>query len=203
MIKALNGAQFLCDVSGHKMTVRLNSGVYRHLHFRAAKDSWNMWFEVVTWPGSLAIHGDMGTWTFSRLDDMFDFFRSSELKINASYWGEKIQAESRFGGPYKIFDSESFKANVLSSLDGYGLDECEVKDIAAALEDEVFAEEDEQCAYRALAEFKYEGGFQFSDYWEISGMGYSYHFLWCLYAIVWGIQQYDLVHASQGVNTTD
>ncbi len=34
--------------------------------------------------------------------------------------------------------------------------------------------------------------FRFSEPTEIpDGMEYSFHFIWCLYAIVWGIQQYD------------
>ena len=71
---------------------------YRHLLFRQP-NSGNMWFEIITWPDSLMIRGDMGSWSFSRVQDMFTFFRSDQLKINPSYWTEKIDSESRFGGP--------------------------------------------------------------------------------------------------------
>ncbi len=43
---------------------------------------------------------------------------------------------------------------------------------------------------RMLAEFEH-GDFKLSDTWEISGREYTFHFLWCLHAIVWAIQQYD------------
>jgi hypothetical protein len=156
-----------------------------------------MWFEVVTWPGSLAIHGDMGTWTFSRVDDMFTFFRSKELKINAQYWCEKVGAESRFGGPSEKFNSDTFKANVISSLDNYDLDKTENTAVIEALERDVFCEEDEASVRRALANFSHDG-FTFSDSWEINGNAYTYHFLWCLHAIVWAIQQYDAAEKARG-----
>ena len=74
--------------------------------------------------------------------------------------------------------------------EGYGLEESRKAEVIEALEDEVFGEEDESTARRALADFSH-GNFTFSDSWEIKAQPYTYHFLWCLHAIVWGIQQYD------------
>lgn len=202
MSKPMTSAQFLADVAAHRMATRQDSGLYRHLVFRQPENSWNMWFEVVTWPGSLTIQGDMGTWSFSRVEDMFTFFRSATLRINASYWGEKITSESRFGGPSRKFNMDTFQANVISSLDGYGLSETERAEVVEALEEDVFGD-DESTARRALADFKHDD-FEFSDSWEIEGTGYTYHYLWCLHAIVWAIQQYDAataasVHVAAGV----
>lgn len=188
-MRPINAEQFLKDVVNHKLTIKADNELYRHLYFRQPGNS-NMWFELVTWPGGLTIHGDMGTWSFSRVPDMFTFFRETELKINASYWTEKIDAESRFGGPSQTFVPEVYKANVLSHLDGYGFRFGKKSKIIAELDTEVFNEEDETTARRAFAEFEH-GGFTFSDPWEINGQGYTYHYLWCLHAIVWGIQQYD------------
>ena len=184
---------FLTDVAGHAMAVMQDNGVYRHLRFRKPASS-NMWFDLVTWPGNLAIRGDMGTWVFSRVEDMFTFFRSRDrqLRINESYWCEKIESESRFGGPSRKFAPDLFKANVLSALDGYDLGGYEKEEIVAVLQEEVFALEDEPSARAALADFEYNK-FSFQDTWEINGQGYAYHFIWCLYAIVWGIQQYEAV----------
>lgn len=193
MSKAMqaDAEQLRKDLTGHTMAVLLDSGVYRHLRFKQpAPNSWNQWFEIVTWPGNLTIHGDMGTWSFSRVEDMFTFFRSRELKINASYWCEKVTSESRFGGPSKGWDADAFKANVLSHLDGYDLTAKEKAEIAAELDEEVFNEEDEGLMRLDLADFKHKD-FEFQDSWEIGGEAYSFHFLWCLYAIVWAIQQYD------------
>ncbi len=193
MARTMDANQLLADLAEHKMALRIDNGEYRHLLFRQPA-SGNMWFEIVTWPGSLTIHGDMGTWSFSRVKDMFTFFRSDRLQINASYWHEKITSESRFGGPSRNFDPDTFKKNVLSSLDGYGLSAPLRASIVASLEDEVFCEEDESSARRALYYFKRDG-FKFSDAWEIDGEAYSFHYLWCLYAIVWGVQQYDAAKA--------
>lgn len=52
---------FLKDVSGHVMAVKLDEGLHRHIIFRQPKNS-NQWYEILTWPGCLTIHGDMGTW---------------------------------------------------------------------------------------------------------------------------------------------
>jgi hypothetical protein len=195
-MKQMTVEQFLFDVKLHVMTVRQDNERYRHLLFKSPKDSWNMWFEIVTWPNSLMINGDMGAWSFSRVEDMFMFFRSDKLDINASYWAEKIISESRFGGPSERFDMDTYKENVLSRLDGYELYDSQFKkQIIEALNDEVFRDDsDESTARRDLVDFKH-GAFQFTESWEINGKAYTYHFLWCLYAIVWGIQQYDAAKA--------
>lgn len=198
MKKQCDETVFLKDVSGHAMTVRLEQGLYRHLSFRKpGKDVWHMWFEIVTWPGTLEIRGDMGTWSFSRIQDMFEFFRTrpetdpAKLHINPSYWGEKINAESRNEGPHRKFDVDVFKEHIISCLDNYSLTGKQKKAIKAALDEEVFTGDKHEIELREdLNDFKHDG-FSFSDTWEISGEDYTYHYLWCCYAIAWGIQQYD------------
>lgn len=82
--------RFQRDTAGHEMTVLHDDGLYRHLRFAQPEPSWLYWFEIVTWPGSLAIKGDCGTYLFSRTPDMFSFFRDgSHHSINPGYWGEK------------------------------------------------------------------------------------------------------------------
>ena len=193
----MSAERFLKDVCAHTLEVKKDDGLYRHLSFRGPKpNSWNMWFEIVTWPENLTIHGDMGTWSFSRIADMFEFFRSSSLKINASYWAEKITSESRFGGPHKKFHPEQFKVNVLRCVeDECDLEEPEKATVIAALEAEVFGEECEVFARKALSEFDCDG-FEFTDAYEIDGDDCTYHYLWCLHAIVWGIGQYDDLRAT-------
>ena len=194
-METMTEKQFLNDIRNHSMTVKRDDGPYRHLVFRQPENSWNMWFEIVTWPNHLTINGDMGTWSFSRIDDMFEFFRKGldddHLRINEQYWAEKITAESRFGGPSKKFTPEVFKASVLSSLDNYDL----TKKQKAAIKDEIqhgvsWDDGDESYTRRQLNDFELDG-FSFSDLWEMDGRAYTYHFVWCLYAIVWAIQQYD------------
>lgn len=190
-MKQITEARFLKDVAAHQMTVLRDGGIYRHLKFKAAKDNWNQWFELVTWPGSLLIGGDMGTWSFSRIEDMFQFFRRPDGDLNPDYWAEKLEACSRIDGDCKTFCARTFKAAVIESLDNYSLEEAERQKIEQAIRDDVFLdEEDETVLRRELSDFKH-GDFELSETWEITGRVWGYRFLWCLYAIVWGIQQYD------------
>lgn len=77
------------NITNHQMAIRFDAGIYRHLVFRNPESS-AMWFEIVTWPGSLVYTGDMGTFVFERIPDMFEFFRNAE--INPHYWSEKVEA---------------------------------------------------------------------------------------------------------------
>ena len=202
MPKVPTPEEFLKDVAAHEMTVLQNEGVYRHLRFANAKqNAWNQWFEIVTWPNKLAVSGDMGTWVFKRLHDMFNFFRSKdgELKINPDYWGEKVESESRAEGPHKKFRSGNFKAalidtlNAIDTLNEDAPSETQKQKIITALSYDIFHIDNAPEARRALLEFEYED-FKFPDpigLVEAVSNSYSSHYIWCLYAIVWGIQQFD------------
>lgn len=84
--------RFARDTKNHVMTVLHDDGVYRHLRF-AQPDRSSYWFDIVTWPGTLAIRGDFGDgFMFVRINDMFEFFRrnGNEHGINPGYWAEKV-----------------------------------------------------------------------------------------------------------------
>lgn len=181
--------KFLSEVADHEMTIMHEAGINRHIRFQKPGHS-NLWFELVTWPGCLAIHGDMGSWMFNRVTDMFEFFRGE--KINPSYWAEKIVSESRFGGPCQKFNVNYFRECIHSILEDYDLPSEKLSKIKEQLEEDVlcFSDDGEVDAHHALSKFNCDG-FEFSDAWEIKGRDWTYHFIWCLYAIVWGIQQYD------------
>ena len=189
--------QFLAEVAKHQMTVELNQGLHRNLKFGQPTNS-NMWFGLATWPGYLTIYGDMGTWTFRRLDDMFRFFRDEELKINPSYWAEKIKGGNRDGSDSaKVFEEEEFRERLFEQLEHhYGFDGDKLKEIREALEEDLDScGGGEHFLMNAAYEFSHgERGDKFHfDPCELpSGKVYSYHFIWCLYAIVWGIQQFDV-----------
>ena len=199
MSDKLTAEQFLSDVKFHEMKVVADTQEFRHLIFRKPMpNAWHQWFEILTWQGALTIRGDMGCWTFARLSDMFEFFRvrpsfGDSLEINPSYWSEKLESESRFGGPARQFNVDRFKEEVLTSLDNYGLSKVECFEIICALrEQHIFNHEESEVEIRnAVANFKHDG-FSFSNTWELSGMEYSLHFLWACYAIAWAIQKYDL-----------
>lgn len=101
--------RFRRDTANHVMTVLQDKGLYRHLRFRAPGGSC-YWYEIVTWPGALTIRGDIGeSYTFSRLSDMFQFFRSDKGRINAHYWAEKL-ADS--GRSVKEYSEDELKAHL-------------------------------------------------------------------------------------------
>lgn len=113
-IHACSKDQFLKDVEDHKINVVMDNGLYRHINF--SKGSFCYSFNLVTWPGHLCIEGDMGTYVFSRVPDMFAFFRdeySEELKINTRYWSEKCETK----GNIKEFSVDSFRENVQEYID--------------------------------------------------------------------------------------
>jgi hypothetical protein len=190
-MKPLSAAEFLVDVANHRLTVRLDQGLYRHLIFQQPRNS-NLWFGIVTWPGYLTIHGDMGTWTFSRVQDMFTFFRDEHLRVNCSYWAEKLQHGIHGGSDgARVFDADLFKGQLLAQLtEYYSLEGKQLAEVTAALQADVLSQDGKYDLLIAARDFRH-GDFQFDTCDLPDGKEYAYHFVWCLYAIVWAIQQYD------------
>lgn len=194
MSKNCTEERFLKNVKTHEMTVIRDDGLHRHLRFKKP-DTMTYYFDTLTWPGHLCYTGDMGTFVFNRIEDMFEFFRSDDekLRINTEYWGEKLLSESRFGG-YQEFSTDKFEAAVKSDFEEWEF-ESEVQ--KAAIWEEVerevldFIHDGESRAYDAVNLFKSEDGHIFYDFWEHSFKEYTFHYIWCLYAIVWGIGKYD------------
>ncbi|HQS60002.1 MAG TPA: hypothetical protein PKZ37_16620 [Gallionellaceae bacterium] len=198
--------RFLEDVARHQMTILRDDGVNRHVRFKQP-DSSNMFFDLITWPGCLCYTGDMGTYVFRRLEDMFEFFRTDreyqpnngqKLFINLGYWSEKLESVSRFGNGYEEFSMDKFKSAVNEYVEQYITEEelpegseGEAQALREAVESEVLScEENSYAAYDASSRFEHEG-FGFTDFWERDFTVYTFHFIWCCYALAWGIQQYD------------
>ncbi len=207
---------FLKDVAGHRMNVIREDGLYRHVRFQTP-GSWNMGFDLITWPGYLCYCGDMGTYVFRRLDDMFEFFRTDRehkkgLGINLSYWSEKLVAVD--GGRFKGCAKEFSKARFERVICEYRLEwirenrerlsKAQRRDLWEAVRDDVLYRLDDgeyevqqaahdfshtvDCAGRSV---KPTIRFEFNDLWECDFTDYTYHFVWCCYALAWGIKQYD------------
>lgn len=182
-------SKFLKDVAEHQMAVLRDDGLHRHLQFRRP-GTYCMGFDIVTWPGYLAYTGDMGCFVFTRIADMFEFFRTKPdgergLHINRSYWAEKCVAQDRNG--IKTYSPEVFHRAVLDRLAEVDLP----PGTRAKVRDEVLARADdgEHEAMRAAVDFEHEG-FRFSDFWEADLREYTYHYLWCCYALSWSIKTY-------------
>lgn len=196
--------EFLKHVKNHKMKIINDSDVCRHILFRQPNDS-DRYFQITTWPNHLCISGDMGTYVFSRIQDMFNFFKGD---INPGYWGEKLQSGA---GSNKdaIFEYSSDKAEqfikdiVREKLPN--IDEKIQNDIAERICGEVGVHEYnfESIIYDNLSDYEFDGDdhydedlegikltIDFDDLCEARFKKVTYHYIWCLYAIVWGIEQY-------------
>ncbi|WP_447877544.1 hypothetical protein [Serratia fonticola] len=201
--------RFKHDTRNHSMSVENDNGVFRHLHFSRSNSSFYH-FTLTTWPGHLCIGGDMGTYVFRRVHDMFNFFRmdhrcyqhGDDPVINTGYWAEKLQTG---GGHrrevYTEWSSDAFEAQVQELhdqwLDDFDPDDYEgdAETVKARVKEEIDElksnGEDEWSAVAALRDFYCEH-ISMDDFWESGNCRItSFHYLWCLYAIVWGIQLYD------------
>lgn len=208
-------ANFKRDTANHTMKVHLNNDLYRHIEFSKGGSSIYR-FDLITWPGCLTIHGDCGTFTFERLSDMFNFFRmkehhKGELFINPHYWQEKLQAGSCSSGAKAIseqFSLQKFKKEVGDWFNsrypkGDKTTKTERQEVLQDIKTQILdAAEDEYSAVQAIRDFDSELIF-FSDFWEVDYTEYKSNYLWCLYAIVWGISEFDkLTNAGESATPT-
>jgi len=188
--------RFLRDVKDHHMKVLRDDGVDRHLRFRRP-GTICYGFDLITWAGHLCITGDCGTYVFARITDMFEFFRvapryEGTLHINTGYWHEKVLAKDRHGGCEEYSRDAFHKAikewfKVWSEYQPKGLRD----EGWRYVEEQVLShDENEYDAINAALSFSYES-LDFQDFWEVNLREYTFRYVWCLYAIVWGIQQYD------------
>lgn len=187
--------RFAGDIANHVLTVKHDDGLHRHLLLSEPGTS-VYWFEIVTWPGTLTIHGDMGTHVFSRVADMFSFFRRTAAGINTTYWSEKLQATS---GAQK-FDADLLRTLVMEEItertEDLPRERAERRDelVEAVTRDVLDDDElDENEAHRRLRDFEHDG-FEFYDTYEWDLKGYESRYLWCLHAIVHAINLYDEHH---------
>ena len=216
----MNEQEFLPYVAKHEMKVLHSDGLYRHLRFKEPGDSC-YWFDLVTIPGKLIYTGDMGTYVFSRLDDMFAFFRTDreyahakgrQLGINPGYWAEKLLAvDGNRKGSFEEFDPDAFTRVIneyrvrwmRNARENGRLSKDDRRELWEAVDDEVLSRVDYhgEEVMRTAYEFSWncvgtKNRWQFDDLFEHRFTRYTRTFLWCCYAIAWGIQQYDKTTAS-------
>lgn len=205
---------FARDVAEHQMQVLRDDGVYRHLLFK--KPGTGIYhFNIVTYPGTLVYTGDMGSFVFQRLDDMFEFFCTDADRgdgIKPGYWAEKLVAIDRSG--HKDFDEERFTRVVIEYLVRWIRDhreetsKYERRDLwEAVVNDVVNADSDSKGTRKQIAANDFwhgvrltDGGrreFHFVDFWENNFEDYTVQFYWSCYAIAWAVKQYDAAKAEK------
>jgi len=202
MVRQPDKETFLNDVRNHKLFIERDDGVYRHLKINSG--SFNQSYEIITWPGGLLYTGDMGTYEFERTTDMFCFFRygldqkTGDININSSYWAEKCFAESVNENGIREFDSDRFNKNVKEHWENYFEDNTEseeAKEVWEEIESQGLQSDDSEYelinALNNFSTYDIETNFNFWDFWEDACESKTYHFIWCLYAIVYAIKLYD------------
>lgn len=205
--------QFPKDIASHKLTVLRDAGLYRHL--RCSAGSFRFWYEIVTWPGSLAIRGDMGGgYIFSRDEDMFEFFRSPgrAYRINPGYWSEKLPD---CGRSVKVHSEQVLRARLDEALFEYEREvypereAAHLRAVAAAGHAPVpSAPMPPDEARRLVADYATDDRLRFgedarellaelecadvvAETWEWTFTDWDWPFLWACHAIVWAIAAYD------------
>jgi hypothetical protein len=190
--------QFEGDIADHGMTIIRDDGPYRHLRF-SRPDSYIMGFDIITWPGFLAYVGDMGSYVFSRTEDMLTFFRrTDDYPIDFRYWAEKLQGP-RGGRELAVeYSADAMRAEVERWLkdyvEGHELGGTEALELREAVQEQVLeremAEHSETFAHFYVREFDHKGismeGLEDPDFTQ-----YELRFLWCCYALRWAIELYD------------
>lgn len=209
-------ARFAIETADHAMTVLRDDGLYRHLRFR--RQVWRpplvkplvssmYWFDLITVPGTLIFQGDGTSFVFSRIDDMFEFFRGPVGRINPTYWAEKVTSGR---DQLMRYDREIFEASVKEAFVEAVRDRVAPAGLGKAVREEILNSEEidwEHGGYNALREFAFykhdadrydhtkRPDFEFDlDGCEWNFQDYDWWFLWALHGIVWGIAQYDQHH---------
>ncbi|MDR3004834.1 MAG: hypothetical protein LBV14_11445 [Acidovorax sp.] len=200
------------DVAQHIMEPLNDNGVYRHLRFREP-GTMCMHFDLVTWPGHLCYTGDMGTFVFTRVYDMLNFFRTERrvdgtFSIDHRYWAEKCEGQDKCDG-LREFDADAFKREITQQRRRLFLNYAKYmdadmrRDFWGELEDvKRSANDGEHATYAAVQDWSFEINkpSRWSDGNELihidtddfpSCKQYTMRFLWCCQALAWGIEKYD------------
>lgn len=187
--------QLLGFVKKHELKILHEDGLYRHLRFQTPGTSIG-YYDIVTWPGSLAISGDIGEgFIFKREEDMIAWFgpNKADGHINAGYWSEKLTRGTR--EVREVFSDEKFKTYLDEQVEQFakatGADLAAVRaDVQASYESEYTGTTD--FAYQFMEGLEYEGDRITPDIDDDSEswLEYDHHFLLACHAILWGIKKY-------------
>lgn len=168
--------QLLGYVENHEMKVLHSDGLYRHIRFVSPGTSIG-YFDLITWPGSLVITGDIGEgFIFNREPDMFPWFNTrAPGHINPGYWGEKLARGAR--------DIQEFSPDKFALwLREFASTRQNLAELIS--ESENFSHRDE--AIELLDEHDIRWDYEDPECWR----DYQHHFLLACHAILWGVQKY-------------
>ncbi|MFB5948420.1 hypothetical protein [Klebsiella pasteurii] len=202
--------RFLLDTAEHRLEIFLDNGVYRHLRMQQPGTSC-YYYDIITWPGYLTVTGDMGTWTFSRVRDMFNFFDGWTGEINTHYWSEKLEAGTGCSARELIakeYDHDAFCSSLKEWLSDYLTDDEEEPGVD--WDDESDEPDSDKARIRETVRELYRADFsndweaysaindadwpECIDTWELCAnltyKTYTTYFRWILFAITRAISKY-------------
>jgi hypothetical protein len=196
------GKLFAIDTADHEMTILLDEGLHRHVRFmRPRPGSSSYWYELITVPHALIFRGDYGSLVFSRVEDMFGFFRSNPdrltMRISPDYWAEKLTSDRDC---VKVYSRERLEERLAEEFER---EEKQFPGIAKAwavyVEDNFYDLDYEEPAREALRDFEFPVAGQpavcFEDAWEWDLKDFDHGYLWACHAVVAGIARYDAAKA--------
>jgi hypothetical protein len=195
---------FLRNVSQHKLTIIKDLGLDRHIRLKIPGSTWK-YFDIITWKGHLCYTGDMGSYLFSRTDDMFGFFRSDngDLRPNFNYWSEKILAADRNSGVNEYSEEvfiqiiKDWRLERVREMRQYGTSNKKERrtfweDVQSEILDADY--EYEYPARQLIEDWNYSHKEnQCQDFWETDLTDWSYKYEWACWAIQWSIKEYDRI----------
>lgn len=197
-------ALFKEDTRDHELTILHEEGVYRHLRI-AQSDSYMYSWDIITWPGHLAITGDIGDgFTFSRIHDMFKFFTpyASDAEtmplINPDYWGEKLGHAQR--GVEEKYSPHSFMRQVRQRAEEHAQDYVDYHNrphptfsVEEFCNSAVHYAEDEHSARNWASKDSSIEVLGQDLYWEGDFSVFNHHFITACFAISDAIRRYKAV----------
>jgi hypothetical protein len=198
--------RFARETATHEMKILHDDGLYRHLRFQRP-DTSSYAFELITVPNALIYRGEE-SYVFSRLRDMFEFFRSPAGHINPGYWSQKLTSDRDC---VKKYDQDLFEKLVREHVAEAVEDDPTLSGLTDAVRGVILESDEigyEDGARRELESFAFyknpddrwdadkHPDFQFHDTWEWDLKDYDPWFLWACHGIAWSVRQYDKARAA-------
>ena len=136
------------------------------------------------------VEGDIGAYVFSQTEDMLAFFSNDDLSIDPVYWTQILQATSKTEG-HERFTEEAFEKAIERVFSTWEFESQAERDQAwQRVQTAMLCATTEEQAWENLTAFKSKSGYPFQKFGRLNFRAFTPHYIWCLFAIVWGIQQY-------------
>ena len=178
--------RFLDDVKNHTLKIRQDLSLLKHLVLNDGTS--NCAYEIVSTQNTLMITGDCGTYVFRHGLSIWNIIDEEDMvNIEPDYWQTKCLSESIAENGVKLFSVEKFH----NAVRKWVTEDFNAEEAAERLElvSSILSADNEFECCEALVHFEHPQ-IDFTDFWEQDFTEYTYHFIWCCYAIVHAIRIY-------------